>query len=437
MKFKKGDLAIIIEVDDLSKTLLLPSDALGRASDLLRRAARSVADSGKRAEHATDIRFAYLLEADMNASSMPVLSNIDLQQALETFKHTNRRPYAYPLDSDSNLGGEVKNEKGDAAENAAPPIDWIKAYRSFFSVITGTSHHRIFGDDATDALPLIESVIAIARSLCAVPSLEKTFNKMLLYYIDNKTLWAAIAEEAASWLLIALAVEGDSALAYKEALRHLAGLFPTWPWATPQKEIPQNVMAIIDKKSREVRFRRYDIDQELFTLSLQTEAKIKGQRGYIESAYVSQTNEPCIYSTLNLWRDWISEHLACIYHGGEQDFKLPASTLCDHKVRDCLTVAGVYQFIYKGGDAYLPAQNVLSKWNKAGFPNYDEAEVRENLNLLKARAAKVVEPLVASTLQYVDKDKPEYLTCIEVNAEDVPWAKIDQEDDDEMDDMDG
>lgn len=144
--------------------------------------------------------------------------------------------------------------------------------------------------------------------------------------------------------------------------------------------------------------------------------------------YVSQLNNPIAYSTVNLWSDWFREHLGYLLYKDDPDGddSPPVSALCDHKEGECLTDAGLFRMISKGGDSYLPAEAVLENWNRAYFKP-DDATIRATLQKMKSKATVIVKDLVQSTLNG-SNDKLDYLTCIDIEDEDVPWETSMDED---------
>lgn len=83
-------------------------------------------------------------------------------------------------------------------------------------------------------------------------------------------------------------------------------------------------------------------------------------------------------------------------------------------------MASMYRAIALGGDAYLPFESMIKKWNNQEY-DIDDAAQREALAELKRAASKIVSSVVESSLSYGSKDELDYLTCIRIEDEDVPW----------------
>jgi len=139
----------------------------------------------------------------------------------------------------------------------------------------------------------------------------------------------------------------------------------------------------------------------------------------VDEGIVNHHNDPDGWVVVNIWRDWIAEHLSHLTRREAGDNGSPHSTLlCSHeKGDDCLTVAGFYRALRKGGDAYLPADKVIDEewWNSEYF-HYDEKVVGQRLVALKGHASEIVKPLLDSHLQYAERDNLEYLTCVEAGG---------------------
>jgi len=105
-------------------------------------------------------------------------------------------------------------------------------------------------------------------------------------------------------------------------------------------------------------------------------------------------------------------------------------------------VAGFYQLVATGGDAYLALRDVLQELKRSSLVDLTsdkESFVKRSLGLLKNMAAELVKSLVRSTLQLPDKDGLEYLTCVLAGKEDLPWevecdGDADCDEDEEMED---
>jgi hypothetical protein len=102
--------------------------------------------------------------------------------------------------------------------------------------------------------------------------------------------------------------------------------------------------------------------------------------------------------------------------------------LCGHK-GGCNTVAGFYRNIAAGGEGYPPSDMVWQTFNTNFLEKDDEDQTKsENCDAVKGplaelevAASELVCDLIKSTLHLPTKDELDYLTCVMVGPEDVPW----------------
>lgn len=160
-------------------------------------------------------------------------------------------------------------------------------------------------------------------------------------------------------------------------------------------------------------------------LTIPTEVKIKSRPGAKQMGGVDQ-QKLIFRHTLQLWRDWVCEHIRNLddQDDREGDGSPPVGAFCKHEKGECLTVAGFYRVISRGGDSYLPADEVVANWNQD--LDFHEATIRATLQRLKSKASEIVKDLVVSTVKESNA-KLDYLTCIEIESEDVPWETFKDE----------
>ncbi len=411
---KRGDVAILVSLKDMRGTLFASSRKLFAASEVLEKAAQR--PTGVRADD--PIQYVFLLEIQGDAGAMATLAPLDGSRSLESFSGTNYRPY---------LDETVKTEPGEPA--VPQPLDF-KAFTTFLALVAGmpADTKGLFTEDAAGELLHLEAVIAIATPLAAEATLANAFPRLALFWMHHN-LDAVIAKQAASWLQIGFILRQLNI--YHEAFRHVAGAYPNWPWDKKHDELPDDVLDAIKQRSKSVREFRKDIDLRLSTLSVQM-----GPR------FVTSRQEPNEYHTSHVFQDWITSHLILLDQiemgtsadeGAIHPTSCPA--LCGHS-RDCLTVAGFYRIISKGGDAYLSADQLVAGnglLSKASLPvsGWDEGKVRKRLSQLKERAAQIVAPMLTSNSSFKEKETLGYLTCVEP-PEGVPW-----DDGEEADGMEG
>ncbi|KAK4543148.1 hypothetical protein LTR36_005926 [Oleoguttula mirabilis] len=453
-----GDVAIVFNAAELKTTILLDSMTLARQMPEF--AQQHCLDNTMASRAAVKlnggVRLLFVLERIGGDNGIPALASKALDTAAPaadviiapetTTKADAKRVKKEPADN-----GDGSPEQRQASRQ--PDTDWARAYECFFRGMMNMPSISVrqvgLPNNATSALPLLEGVLVIAERYECILTVGSAFKSLSNDWISNRTLYAAIAAESARWLTLAVKLESD--LVYKEAFVHLVGQHPIFASRSVDR-IPEHVMASIVAQARELKMKRYKIDQQLLMTTLRVEKPPgKGKLAPV-SEVVGQHHAPMVYNTVNLWRDWLTEHMSYLHAitGSAEDEEaedvptMPEATaLCVHPERagssttdsrpECLSPAGFYRLLARAGDAYLPAEHVIGSWNRKEYGD-DPGAVRANLVVLKARAQEVVGPLLRSRLQLAGggREGLRYLTCGEVGR--VPWAG---EEDEREGDVDG
>lgn len=434
-------MAIVVDVDDLSKTLLLSSAPLIHQT---RFHLPLYLYGEQKMNVISEVKYIIVLEADRDVSNMPLFSSHLPDCTVETLNHLNqpdRGPYLRMLETAKKVKQEPQGTQGEnVSVPTLPNVDWIKAYQVFLSIVKDTkipsnraiiNLFNMLGNDAKSALPQIEGLIDIAKLYHAMPAITTSLTLVVHKYTGNSTLYRSIAAEAASWLLIGKEIEDE--VVFKEAFCHVAGCYPDWPWQKPLAAIPKELKTAIHSKSRDLKLRQQAAYVELSQMTVLA----KRHNDEIEVP-VSQHNNPIKYDVVNFWWYWITEHYQYV-NGDTTDEEGDGpkkSWFCDHSDQQCLTIAGLFRAISKKGEAYLPFEQLLEKWNHNRYRYTDETAMQQTLKDLKTKAAEIVEPLVDSPLQLQNdqKDKLDYLTSIPLEEEDMPWNVEDEDDESDDDD---
>ncbi|KAK4569769.1 hypothetical protein LTR86_002738 [Recurvomyces mirabilis] len=374
---------------------------------------------------------------------------------------------------------EPEDDLRSPAAAAVPPTtqrsDWVAAYESFFRILAYTPNitakHCKLPSEAKTALPLLTSLTAIAERYNCFPVIRSAIKPITSDWVSNRSLYGAIAEHPENWLALAIKLQNE--LAYKEAFVHLVGRFPD----VEPHGLPTDIVKAIEREARQLKFRRSEVDKQLLviTLRVQTSGKPKanmcanedqeeeadtkaGMTNEPSERVVSQHFEPIKYNTINLFRDWLSEHIDFIdkVEQGVDPDSIMDTMVCNHprtkpnSIPGCLSVSGSYYLLHKAGDGYLPAEELIAKWSKHSLEYVDPkarerndnwegklrndqaADIRNTLKALKEKAKEVVAPLIASGLQYEGREALPYLTCVDAGS--VPWAE--EKGDGDEDDVD-
>ena len=402
------------------KTLLLPSNKLLVAAPGL----PTLPSRYGHLEDATSLKRVFVL-ANLNEhddTAMPRLQAVDPTQTLNQFTASQHKPITRAKAAADKA--KVKKEAYGTVENqdeANSKIDWLKAYRTVFGIIAGSSRNWVFrqlSDDARPLLPQIFAVVNIANKYGATATLQPTLELLIKDFMQARTLWKAVADDPLDWITISDAAK--DAMVYEEAMVHLVGLYPTHGEQMREPDVPANVQSMIKNKSRELEFFKMAVDQELLTLSLEFESAPDKKGKKKEGSSASSTDEdpgtPAA-QTHHQWLRYVTRQIQLLQPSGDR-----TSTP---------KLMSFYRSIHAGGDNYLPADELVAAWPRALIELRDSKMIRQTLKHLKSEASKIVAPLVKSTLQYEQKEELEYLTCVEIDESDIPWER--EEEDTEMD----
>lgn len=443
------DVLVVLSSKDLMRNLLLKSELLQqRIPKFVKKHGISLTSVSQSQEPDDRVKYLLLLNTDsQNGVDMPTFERSDLNTLVSSTKLVGDQQQTVEVVKESKIKIELLSN-GIHPKNVSTPhpkevqkatTDWSIAYSIFFRILLGTSTLSVarvgLPKSADAALPLLEGVMAVANFYDCEPA-SLAFKTLSYDWITNGTLYPAIAAAPVRWL--ALAVKLQSELVYKEAFVHVVGLHS-------QKKVeldglPESVMNLVKHRVDQERMKRYEVDEELLLTTIRMQTTPAGATKSttmmtMKAAPVSQHRQSTVYETVNLWRDYIADHLSLlkILAAAPSDAGSTArpTPMCSHQTNtnshamtstpECLTIAGFYRLLYQAGDAYLPADEVEAKWNAEDYGD-DFKTIRTYLAVLKKRAKEIVGPLVKSNLFLDERERVglEYLTCVEVGR--LPWG---------------
>jgi hypothetical protein len=283
-----------------------------------------------------------------------------------------------------------------------------EAYNNLFLMYYNKTPN-IDTNNVEKALRQAEILIQIAALYGSIPIVRPYLSNCMLQY--GRDLYKAILKDPPRWLQVSGYLE--SAPIFKEAVVHIVGSYPHWPWKTvQQEELPEEVHEIIQTKLDNLQTLKTNIDRTLFTSSI----RICGQEIRLSE------NDMATFDTwfmVQLWRDWFCRSL------------VEAKAARDRGNGRCAD-GNMYRAMWKGGDAYLPiatVQTTLSAFRGDGFAIWNQRDVEEDLRIMKEFARKQVEPLCANnSMLVVEEEGIEYFTCTKVETDELPWLKQDDSD---------
>lgn len=207
-------------------------------------------------------------------------------------------------------------------------------------------------------------------------------------------LFVAIWMDPPRWLNLSIPLQ--SAAIFSEAIIHLAGCWPQWPWRTPQSTIAPDTLQMVAAKAKALADLRNKVDRNI----LQNTITQNDRPVTLTSSYET-------WLVVQLFRDWFINQ-----QNHFQNIKRPH-------------YGSVYRLMRAGGDAYLPAERQLEMLlGLSGSTLGMWEEVGEDLKLLKEFAQGAVVQLCKNALMLdVEEAGVPYLTCVDIVAEDLPWMK--------------
>lgn len=358
---------------------------------------------------------ALLLLKDLRCS----LDDSDFQHQLNGDLDCSREPHTSTPSRKENGAVGVKQEPREHTASTSPDIPQLISSEerniTFFTLLGGRPKEldkRLLLPDGGLHVASLDSLVRHSKVYEAVPALREALHR--LFYPRMPTLFEAIAQDPPLWLVMACTLE-DSII-FKEAVVHIVGCLPQWPWSTPRVEVEEElvhgeaVLAMMEEKANALTLRKYEVDDALFQNTL------KASRG---GPIQLDKKNAWRFQVISLWRDWFCQQLA-------------ETTSPDKSyVYDRTKVASVYRTIQDGGDAYLETENVLARLRDVLGANKDkEEQCRNDLKVLKAYASMAVGKLMATGLQLKREGQLGYLTSVEVTEEDCPWEDKDEDMDD-------
>lgn len=426
----QGSVLVVLDVTDPTRSCLLDANTLCRASSVLEKLYKDAQakSSGCISEHGLE----GMLVLVLSSASMPELDPEAIDASLESVspqRKDDHPPSGAAKARHANAGNaKVKKElaQGDSApaaeDSGVLETGWRKAYECFFRILAGKKH-GIPRSDLSTALPLIQGVVQIAQALDAIPPVKGAFDSLFYGYVGKDTFWKSIAAEPVPCIKIAIALQNLPV--YEEAFKHIVGSSSNFKQGKIVDGLSADVQAIVQRRARELYLKRRDVEDVLTRMSCPanvtpTHRAVPVSQDY-PSQCVSQHNQPMVYNTVNLFRDWVTDYVGHLRN--ESDAEPAENYLCYHSV-GCDTVAGFFRVIESRD--YLDPDEVWDNFSdryKSRHAQGHQSEreiVKNTLETLKGKAVGLVEEISQCTLHLAEN--VEYLTCIDVEAEDVPWA---------------
>lgn len=275
------------------------------------------------------------------------------------------------------------------------------AYHNLFLIYNGKSP-SICNTNTEVALRQTEILLNISELYGSTPLLQTSLNNALLQH--GRSLYQAIKRDPPRWLFISCLLKCAPIL--REAVIHIVGSHPHWPWPTvPGFKLPGPVLDLIEDKIEELNKLKVHINGLLFMSSICVDGEdvmfARGNRETFRTAY----------QVVHIWHDWFRSSLREARLAGSQKRAVDAV---------------MYRKMAHGGDVYLPSADIIDMLKgeaKNPLEVGDQIEVKQDLEIMKQYAMKVVQPLVENeSMLELEKEGIDYLTCTRVQGAELPWA---------------
>ena len=278
----------------------------------------------------------------------------------------------------------------NSRDSVGPNVSKFRdVYKSLFAAFYDEPLN-VSNDDTQVALKQTEDLVEVAKTLQAVPAIRAQVSNVLQEF--RQKIYVAIKDNPPRWLNLSLELE--SAPIFSEAIIHIIGCWPDWPWDTPRQALAPELVPLIEHKARALKAQRWEVDRMLLINTINY-----GEGDQLRSATLKE--DPDAWLAVGIFRDWFVLEL-----------------------NSCATpseIGRVYRKLLKGGDAYLTNAEVDPTVEWVGS-NLDPDSIIKDLQLMKNFASKAVENICENGLM-VSPDALDlgYLTCVDIRPDDYPW----------------
>ncbi|KAI9681778.1 MAG: hypothetical protein M1829_000523 [Trizodia sp. TS-e1964] len=269
----------------------------------------------------------------------------------------------------------------------------LKAYHNLFLCYYNQAP-EITSQDINTTLSQALALVEVATLYDSIHIVRAHLGNILSQF--GRSLYLAILKDPPKWLSLAEVLQ--SGPIFTEALIHIAGCAPHWPWPSPAASLPRHLKRVVCRKAYQLAFLRGEVDRTILLNN------IKIDQVPISLSTTKDNFETWV--TIQYFRDWFCGTINKYLGENKQH-------LCPY-----------YRLMRKGGNAYLGLQEtkkLLDTYQGIDFGQWKE--VGEDLKLLKCFAQEKVEVLCKNnSMLDIDSLGIQYLTCTEVGARDFPWT---------------
>ena len=382
--FNTGDVFIKTELVTPSKQWQLHSNILARFSSWFAKSLSSMATSTIGAQCAS-----YIIE------------EVDGKILLVQQQATGERPVIEDANNGTlkNIKITMKNEDPEYKPSFCNPTDHaatIDLYDQIFSTFYNIPIDLSAANIAA-SLTHSENLTKTARNLGCLESLASlTFQINATLLQHRHALFRAIKNDPARWLLLSLSLQNDSI--YTEALIHMSGAHPCWPWPTPRSNLPEEILRLITTKSASLNHLCTEVERSLLLLTIHV-----GRNANSHAVSPVTNSEFDTWFIVSTFRSILGKEL----------------TELDNNRKKPLLRGTMFRKIRKG-EGYMPYEDMRRMMEQVMLSSVQN--LSEDLAMLKREASVYVEELARNEcLLDVEGQKVGWLTCVNVGKEDIPW----------------
>ena len=341
-------------------------------------------------------------QSSLTGGRNPVHEPTDVSHEARDNETSSFKSHESNLKVDSRSNGTQSAEPNEAAErilfeqrsSEQKQLQrmYCSAYRNLFLTFYNKTP-KISSVDINQALSQSEPLVKLANVYDSLSIVGTHLEKIFAQYRHG--LYVAVAKDPPRWLAVASDIRSGPIFA--EALIHLVGCYPFWPWITSKDSLKANLLHIIEKKAIDLAHLRTQVNCELLVNTL----KNSEDGSYVALAGAGESGES--WMCVQIYRDWLAQHLN------------------DLRETNNIHDGTIYRLLGKGGEAYLPYKDLIAKLKEIDMGDWEHDD---DLQALKDFAKQAVRQLVKNNLM-VDAESLgiQYLTCVEVDMDDYPWAK--------------
>jgi hypothetical protein len=388
--FRSGNVFIMTDLVHPRKAWQLHLSTLERHASFFALALRKHVDCG-----GYNGQWLYFLVAEEGGKMMLV----------EQVRGGDQLTFGYGTSRQDPLGGHVlikveDAEAGPVSQEVTVSIpndkhqDVVDAYDQIFGAFYNIPL-RIPLHSIEAALEVSEQLVNIACDMGCIALVESHIGNALLQF--RQALFVAIKADPPRWLKLAFHLKNDSI--YTEALIHLVGAHPCWPWSTTKRDIlPEGISRLVARKSEELDHMCLEVERDVLFLTIQV------HKGPVTPQEASQFDTWFIVQT---FRDILAREFNAL------------DRLSDSK--RSMARGAMYRKLKSV--AYMPPEEMRRMMQQIMPGAVDSLE--EDLGMLKEYASEIVADLAKNELMLpVEAHKIGYLTCTKVGREDIPWRAI-------------